>query len=158
MGIPKHNTFFLRGQDATIRPGDLYNPISLVRSELTPDGVVGYNENLKPYAKAWASVDLKKRWVLDGTGQRLEIEHYFTIRERKDLSIESQDLIIFKNKIFRIVAVEDLYPDQINRRYTVLCAFEEGNYKDRDVTVTDKGRIIPNTGIDKTDDNPLWSY
>jgi len=158
------NLFWYRQFESTITAGQLFNPISLVRISEVPelgeddDPGVGFTQNLDPYAKAWAKVDLKPAWILDGTNNN-QLTHRFIIRERKDLTIESKDVVIFNNRIYRIKSIEDVYPDDLYRRFTALSCSAEGDYKDRDVVVLDnEGAPVPAEDITPTDANPLWSF
>ena len=150
--------------EKTVNAGHLFNPISLVRITEVPelgeddDPGVGFTQNLDPYLSTWAKVDLKPAWLLDGTNNNY-LTHRFIIRERNDLSIESKDVVIFNNRIYRIKFIEDVYPDDKYRRFTALTCSAEGEFRDRDVVVKDdEGETVPEEDVPSTDPNPVWGF
>lgn len=139
------------------RPGDMNKFISLARLSLDAGGAdqVGFDETVEPYANVKAQVlSGNASYTPNGFAADEDITYTFIIRKDRGINIADNDVVIYKDRYYKIVDWLEL---DSRRRYLILNTIDAGGYTLRDSTVDSPSTIKDdNETAGEPDDSPFW--
>jgi hypothetical protein len=140
-------------------PGQLRDPITLMRSMLRPDGGAGFDQSVRKYADVWAQVWTSNASVKNGENQGSNVTHELIMRRNKTFTPSINDYLTYDDRMFKVMFIREI---NFKHRWWVVFAQEEGNISQFDMTNVDTGEKVvdpnPYNGDEpRTDDFPMWT-
>jgi hypothetical protein len=105
-------------------PGELRDPVSIIRSTLLPDGLAGFDQSITPYADVFAKVFSSNAAMRDGENNASNITHEMIVRQNDTWTPAMNDYVVYKKRMFKIMYVRDI---NFKHRWWVIFMNEEGS-------------------------------
>lgn len=156
MPIP-HRTFGRLNKtrtDIPAHPGELRDPIVILRSTRLPSGDVDITQHLQKLTNYWSKVKLASQRILDGEQSDDKPTHYFIVRDDPTHVIEVRDYVLWGRELLSVKSTKYLDDRRIYLR--IDCCFHRQLSAEfaAEFTTTDATPVAPTTAADQS--NPFW--